>query len=387
MELSKMHIGIVTRSQIDYALDLANGFIEEGHVVNLYLDHAKTGIEVGDLDWPMDGLYASGILPETCRVHLLTLPRMRDPRSFGVFKQLAHTFQQDELEVVHILLNPGELWFALLASLVRSIPVVTTMIVPVANHGEPLSPIAIWAINKLAVYGSDMLIVNGENQVQLVQKRFGVPVNRIIYIPLSLQARAKKWQKRRVSEVPGTVLFFGRADPHKGLEYLVKAQPIISRHLPHARILISSHGEGLIRCKEMIQDHSKFDISEGFVSGDVMADFFQKCAIVVLPYLTASTSGVLVTAFSYGKPVVASRVGCLEEYVEDGTRGLLVSPANEEELANAIIRLLQNDELRYRMGANAERWMKNVQQASIRQTLDVYEKVISSRLINARVVT
>ena len=108
-----------------------------------------------------------------------------------------------------------------------------------------------------------------------------------------------------------------------------------------------------------------------------MAELFQKAAVVVLPYLTASTSGVLVTAYSFAKPVVASSVGCLAEYVNDGETGFLVPSADFEKLADAIVKLLLDGELRHRMGMNAENWMKEMQRSSIKQTLDVYGKAIS----------
>ncbi len=372
-----MHVGIITRSQADYLLDLANGFNAEGETVTVYLDYAQTIEEIGDSDRPIDGIYEAGLLPRTCKVRLLQSPRMRDPRSFAFFRKLARTMQEDGVDLVHILLNPGEMWFALLALFLENIPVVTTVIVPVANTGERLPTPVVWGTNKLAVYGSDMVIVNGASQIELVKRIYGIPADRVAYVPLSMYARASMWRRRSVSEEPATVLFFGRAHPQKGLEYLIKAQPLITQQIPNVRILISAHGEDLERCRQMIGDDSKFEITEGVVPGDVMAATFQRAALVVLPYISASTSGVLVTAYSFAKPVVASRVGCLAEYVEDGVTGLLVTPTNIEELAEAIVRLLLDGDLRHRMGTNAENWMAAMQQASIRQTLDVYRKALS----------
>src|SRR5208337_4953027 len=123
-------------------------------------------------------------------------------------------------------------------------------------------------------------------------------------------------------------------------------------------------------------DYSKFEITEAVVPGNLMATFFQRAALVVLPYISASTSGVLVTAYSFGKPVVASRVGCLNEYVVDGTTGLLVRPMDVEELADAIVRLLLDTDLRHRMGMNAENWIMAMERHSIEQTLDVYRQAI-----------
>jgi len=372
-----MHVGLVTRSQIDYALDLANELDAKGNSIFLYLDYSHTVQEVKCPDQPVRQLYENGLLPATCRINLLNLPRMRDLRSFIFFRGLVRKLHNDGIDVVHILLNPGEIWLALLACFLNGIPVITTLIVPTANKGERLPGFLIWVINKLATLGSSLVIVNGSDQVELVNRLYKLPTSRIAYIPLNLHARAIKLNYRSVAEEPGTILFFGRAHPHKGLEYLVRAQPLITRQVPYARILISAHGEDLKHCQQIIQDHSKFEIKEGYVSGDMMAHYFQRSSLVVLPYLSASTSGILVTAYSFAKPVVASRVGCLAEYLENGVTGLLVPPANVEELANAVIHLLLDNDLRHRMGMNARNWILRQQKTIADQTLRVYENAIA----------
>jgi glycosyltransferase involved in cell wall biosynthesis len=127
----------------------------------------------------------------------------------------------------------------------------------------------------------------------------------------------------------------------------------------------------------MIRDSSRFEICKGFIPGDVAAALFQKVSLVVLPYISASTSGILVTAYVFGKPVVATRVGCLPEYVQDGITGLLVPPRNVEELADAIARLLSDDVMRHRMGENAKHWVNELQCRVVDQTLGAYERAIS----------
>jgi glycosyltransferase involved in cell wall biosynthesis len=371
-----MHIGLITRSQTDYVLDLANSFQAKGEAVTLYLDHLETLEEIGNSEHPVEDIFRAGLVPKTCQIRLLRPPRMRDLHSLAFFVRLAETMRSDGIEVLHLLLNPGEIWLAFLAWIIKDIPVVTTIIVPIANTGERLPARVVWGTNKLAALGSEMVIVNGESQVEIVRRIYGVSTDRIAHVPLTMHTRAAQWRKRSVLEEPATILFFGRAHPQKGLEYLVKAQPLITQKVPETRILISAHGDDLERCRKMIRDHSKFEITEAVVPGDLMATFFQRAALVVLPYISASTSGVLVTAYSFGKPVVASRVGCLNEYVVDGITGLLVRPMDVEELADAIVRLLLDTNLRHRMGMNAENWIMARERHSIEQTLDVYRKAI-----------
>jgi len=372
-----MHVGLVARGDTAYTLDLANLLHEAGLSVSLYLSYKHTVLEVGTSDRPVERLYELGLLPSECRVHLTNSPRMRNPFSLATYSRLSKTIRDEGVDVVHILAGPHELWLAVLACILHAIPVTSTMIVPKPNVGANILPFLSRLINKLLAHGSDMVIVNGEDQVKSVQNLYRVPANRVAFVPLNARTMAVKQPVQTSVEEPGTILFFGAARLHKGLEYLVRAQPIVSRQVPFARFLISSHGEELGRCRQMIEDNSKFEIREGYVSSEAMAGLFQRASLVVLPYLSASTSGVLMIAYSYGKPVVATKVGCLPAYVEDNITGVLVDPADAEQLAEAMICLLTDDALRHRMGENARQWVEAKDKEVARQTIKAYEKAIA----------
>jgi glycosyltransferase involved in cell wall biosynthesis len=372
-----MHVGLVCKVDVDYGLDLANTLIEAGTSVTLYMCHAHTGRAVNAPDRPVERLYELGLVPSTCRVRTFRYPRMRDPRSFQVIRKISQTIYADKVDVVHLLVGPGELWLAALACLLRDVPVTGTIITPQPHAGEDLPSFIPKAGYRLLARASDMVIVNGEKQPELVQKVYGIPANRVTYVPLGVRITALKWAKEQKAEEPGQVLFIGSARLHKGLEYLIRAQPLINRQVPHARIVIASYGKELDRCKKVIEDPSKFEIHEGFMPGDMMSAFFQKASLVALPYLTAASSGILMTALVFSKPVVTTRIDGLMEYIEDGVTGLLVPPTNVEQLATAIIRLLSDSALRQQMRKNIANWVNTVQQRVVTQTLATYEKAIT----------
>jgi len=379
-----MHVGIVVPNDVDYGLDIANALNEIGVSVTLYLsftrmaEYLSTSDQV-NLITPQklkEHIFELQLLPAECRVRLFRYPRIRDPRSFKVIHRIKRCMLNDGIDVAHLLIGPGDLWSAVLAHLIRSKPVVSTMIIPKPNIGEDLPVWLLKAISKLLANGSDLVIVNGADQVEYLQETYSIPYVRIAHVPLGPRTTAIKWAKQKSIEERGTVLFFGRAHPHKGLEYLIQAQPIISSQVPHARILIVAHGRDLDRYRQMIQDESKYEIHEGFLPGTEANAYFERASLLALPYLSASTSGVLMTAYVFGKPVVATNVGCLPEYVQDGITGLLVPASNIERLANAIIRLLSDDLQRQRMGENAKRWVNELQKKVAWQTLEAYEKAI-----------
>jgi alpha-maltose-1-phosphate synthase len=377
-----LHIGIVARSDNTAALDMANALADIGTRVSLYLCKDHFSREAGIDYLSEDNLYKLGILSTGCVLRLIHYPRMRDLRSMLVIHRLSQTIRGDGVNIVHLMVGPGEIWLSVLAILLRKIPVVSTMVIPVPNVGDTLpKSISITGYRLLAA-GSDVIIVNGQDQVNQVKKIYRFPESRLFYVPLCPRLTSVKWSRDTYEEKPDTILFFGRADPHKGLEYLIQAQPLITNIVPGARFIIVAHGDYLKQCLNLIEDDRKFEIHDEFVNNDQASMFFQKSSLVVLPYLSASTSGVLLTAYGFGKPVVITQVGSLPEYVQDGITGLIVPPADKVQLAAAISRLLKDDTLRHRMGLEAKSWLSQRQSDVAHQTLQAYQKAVSRHRLN-----
>jgi glycosyltransferase involved in cell wall biosynthesis len=84
----------------------------------------------------------------------------------------------------------------------------------------------------------------------------------------------------------------------------------------------------------------------GYVSSAGTGRLFDDAQVAVCPYTDASQSGVVLTAYAFGCPVVVTDVGGLAEYVEDGVTGLIVPAGDRQALANALIRCLADRGLR-----------------------------------------
>ncbi len=392
--MPNLHIGLVASADIESMLDLANVLHEAGVRVTVYLSYARAARLLAWSAAPgeaphsdqkvQERFYERDLLPRACSLRLIHYPRLRDPRSLGVVRRAIRTIQADGVDLVHISIGPTELWLAVMANLVRDLPVVTTYAQPKPNVGENRPAWLDLAINRLIARGSDVLAVTLQSMLPYIQKTYGIHAEHTAFVPLCPRITAVRWAGEPVPEEPGTVLFFGGARKHKGLEYLVRAQPLVNSEVPDARFLIASHGNDLDRCLELIEQPERFEVHRGFVPGDQMPTFYQRASLVALPYISAGPSGVLLDAYGFGKPVVASDVGGLPEYVQDGVTGVLVPPADERELAAGIIHLLSDDELRHRMGDNAKRWIAELKQSIAARWLEVYGQAISFRSSSAR---
>ena len=117
----------------------------------------------------------------------------------------------------------------------------------------------------------------------------------------------------------------------------------------------------------------------GYPSYDELPRYYKTADIYCSPATGYESFGiVLLEGMALGKPVVASNIAGYSSILNDGVEGLLVPPKDEESLAQALIRLLNDEELRKKMGANGLIKAKNFDWENIAlKVLDYYNEVIS----------
>ena len=101
-----------------------------------------------------------------------------------------------------------------------------------------------------------------------------------------------------------------------------------------------------------------YEIINRYVPDENVASYFQRASVVVLPYTEGTQTGIIPIAYAFKKPVVVTNVGSIPEVVEDGVTGFIVPSKDSDALADAIVKILKDDDLRRRMGENAYRKMK-----------------------------
>ncbi len=193
---------------------------------------------------------------------------------------------------------------------------------------------------------ADRIFVHGNALKGILVEKYHVPDRKIHVIPIGEhEVTPFTRHKQEGLEPPGPrVLFFGRIHRYKGLDCLIQAEPLITGEVPDARIIIAGTGEDFRRYEEMMTGREAFDVYNYRVPYEEGARLFQQASVVALPYLEASQSGVVPTAYGFKRPVVATDVGGLPEIVDDGTTGYIVPPRDPVALADAIISLLKDPE-------------------------------------------
>ncbi len=138
------------------------------------------------------------------------------------------------------------------------------------------------------------------------------------------------------------VLFFGRISKYKGIAYFIRASEAVKRHCPDANFIIAGQGSSLAAILKKEKYARNMTVINEYIDNEALADLFRSCSVVVLPYISATQSGVLFTAMAFRKPVVATDVGGIPEIVRDTNCGVIVKKKDPASLAKAICFLLDH---------------------------------------------
>jgi len=302
-------------------------------------------------------------------------PRLRHAvrqwRSIRTIVRQVHEFRPDVIHFQH-----GHQWFNLALPLLRRFPLVLTVHDPQQHAGDRSSRRTWQRVMHFGYRRATRLITHAQQMRRSVIDLVGIDPDRIDVVPHVAIGEAPDCAA--VEEEENLVLFFGRIWEYKGLDYLIRAEPRITARVPDARIMIAGRGDKLEGYRSQMIHPERFLVRNQWISYQERAEMFQRASLVVLPYTESTQSGVIPVAYTFSKPVVATRTGGLPEMVDDGETGYLVPPRDESALADAIVRLLQNKKRRRAMGTAGRRKLDSQWSPEIvaEQTFEVYQRAV-----------
>jgi glycosyltransferase involved in cell wall biosynthesis len=223
---------------------------------------------------------------------------------------------------------------------------------------------------------ASMLVSDGIPADRIETVHDGVDVDRIAREP-PIDAHAAFWLPHGAPLVGNVAALVA----HKGQRHLIAAAARVVREVPDARFVIVGEGELREQLERQIRDLGleRHVTLAGFRS-DVIG--LQKSFdLFVMSSVTEGLGSSMLDAMACGTPVVATRAGGIPEAIDDGVQGLLVPPHDDEALAHAIVRLLQDEALRRQLAAAARQRVLDEFSVDrmVAKTLEVYEKRLAAR--------
>ncbi len=177
------------------------------------------------------------------------------------------------------------------------------------------------------------------------------------------------------------ILFVGRLEKRKGFDYLLEAYRLIKPEVPDCRLIQVGPGVRLRKKYEKFaRQRGLSDASfMGYATYSDLPRYYKTADIVCFPATGRESQGiVLLEAMSTGKPVIASNIAGYSSVLTDGVEGIAVPPKDAEKLAEAILRLIKNKQLRQQMGNRGISRARQFDWSIIAgRLLDLYNKTLN----------
>jgi glycosyltransferase involved in cell wall biosynthesis len=267
--------------------------------------------------------------------------------------RLATLLKKAKINVVHTHMYASNLYGSLAAAL-AGVPVVVT-----SEHGE--NPwkrsyqrlIERYVISTIA----DARFCVSPRILEIRRDRDGVPDSK-----LKLMVNGTVLPKKKASDSANPVPVIGavgRFIPAKDYPCLLHAVAELRSRGHEFQLYILGDGPDFASVQDLVTDLGLESIVSlpGMVSD--MESWYRRCDIYVISSMREGLPVALLEAMAHRLPVIATDVGAIAETVRDGEGGLIVPPGEPESIANALARLLDDPDLRDRLGKGAHRRIKD----------------------------
>lgn len=212
---------------------------------------------------------------------------------------------------------------------------------------------------KYVLRKADLITCDAEHVREAIRKLGAVP-EKISVINYGVDTRkfipGRKSEKLRtklgIHDSP-TVISLRNLNPLYDVESLIRAMPLVLKEIPESKFVIAGRGSEETRLKELakslgVSENTKF---VGFIPNDELPQYLTSMDVYVSTSPSdAGLSASTAEAMACGLPVIITDVADNRKWVEDGVNGFVVPIKDPKSLAQRIIYLLKNDEIRRRFG-------------------------------------
>lgn len=227
---------------------------------------------------------------------------------------------------------------------------------------------SIHLMNKAVCRSADYIVLCNQKYVPKVTEIYGVPQDRVRFVDM--------WRRFPSYTEPSysrRVLFFGRMNPYKGVDNLLN----VAKKCPDIQFDVIGRVDPQIQEQiNELKDLPNVTLTTGYVTDAEMADAFTDADWIVLPYNSATQSGVIIDGYRYGRPCIAFSVGAIAEQVCDGVSGYLIPEGDTVALASKLKEAVQISKDAYKK-MSLQAYEYGVNKYSANGAIDRFMQVIS----------
>lgn len=203
----------------------------------------------------------------------------------------------------------------------------------VEPHSGDSSVKSVEMMNRVAVRFADTILLRNASFIELLKNKYNVLENRIK--SLDPWRRFPAYKEETHSH---RALFFGRINEYKGIEYL----PEIVKRCPNVQFdIVGRVDSSVAHIVERLKQEANVNLCTEYVTDEQMQQYFIQDDFVILPYKSASQSGVVLDANKFGRPAIAFSVGAIENQIINNRNGLLIKADDIDAFVESIKRLAE----------------------------------------------
>jgi glycosyltransferase involved in cell wall biosynthesis len=156
----------------------------------------------------------------------------------------------------------------------------------------------------------------------------------------------------KIQRLRNSLLYVGRIDRRKGVDFLIRAMPEVARQLPEVILYVGGTGKDLPLLKDYVraQGLERNVNFLGFIPENSLNAWYNKVQCAVIPSVFEGFGLTVVEAMAAGTSVISTRVDSIRRIVRDGTCGYLVDYGDTTALARRIVQLLRDEATRVKFG-------------------------------------
>ena len=202
-----------------------------------------------------------------------------------------------------------------------------------------------------------------------------------IYIPNGVDIERFNCNKSGIKNGKIRFLFVGRLEEQKGCKYLIRATKMLLEKTNNFQVLVVGDGSQRAMLTNLAKENKLIGCVSvlGGVNDDELNELYCTSDAFVLPSLWEGMPLTLLEAWAAKLPVIVTNVGGIRDVCVDTWNGLVVMPEDPESIAEAMFRLIEDAELRSRLGANGKAQVKSnfSWDKVVMSTLRLYKEIIA----------
>jgi glycosyltransferase involved in cell wall biosynthesis len=253
-----------------------------------------------------------------------------------------------------------------------------------------LARMAVLLISRCITHFSDNVIVHNHLMKQILQTDYNAKGEKIAIIPHGVKKSSKKPESSKEESEPFYILSLGFLRKEKHIECLLEAFKIFLEDCPYAKLVIvgGSHAHDNTDYSENLQEGIPPKLQEhvlftGFVDNHILEKLVWKSDVIVLQssepnYVEAS--GALAAVADYGKSLVCSKVPKFQSELQSKKDCIFVEPTDSAEMAQALVLLMKNNELRRCLGKKLrEKFKTRYWSAVAKEHVSLYRHLLNNK--------